>query len=116
MENVEATPRAVVYSALLHLGIVAFLALAMLNCTRWEDVANALRLPDALRPVTCTRMLQLQGPVIEATLVGPVGAPPPPRNTRQKRQPNKNKKPRSKPNPRRPRRFECCRSRCRNPN
>lgn len=78
MENADATPRAVVYSALLHLGIVAFLALAMLNCTRWERFADALHLPDALRPVTCHPMLQLQGPVIEATLVGPVGAPPPP--------------------------------------
>ena len=42
MESADATPRAVVYSALLHLGIVAFLALAMLNCTRWEGVADAL--------------------------------------------------------------------------
>src|SRR5579875_2901197 len=57
MERADATPRAVLYSALLHLGIVAFLALATL---------------------TCTRPLQLAGPVIEATLVGPVGAPPPP--------------------------------------
>lgn len=78
MESADATPRAVAYSVLLHLGIVAFLALAMLNCTRWEDIANLLHLPDALRPVTCTKMTQLQGPVIEATLVGPVGAPPPP--------------------------------------
>ncbi len=77
MENAEATPRAVVYSALLHLGIVAFLALAMLNCTHWESFADALHLPQSLRPVTCTRMELLQGPVIEATLVGPVGAPAP---------------------------------------
>ena len=78
MENVDATPRAVAYSALLHLGIVAFLALAMLNCTRWEKVADVLHLPQAMRPVTCTHMAQLQGPVIEATLVGPAAAPPPP--------------------------------------
>ncbi|TAN02533.1 MAG: TonB C-terminal domain-containing protein [Rhodanobacteraceae bacterium] len=78
MESTEATPRAVVYSALLHLGIVAFLALAMLNCTHWEAVADTLRLPESWRPVTCTRMELLKGPIIEATLVGPVGAPPPP--------------------------------------
>ncbi|HEX7369385.1 MAG TPA: cell envelope integrity protein TolA [Rhodanobacteraceae bacterium] len=78
MERAEATPRAVAYSALLHLGIVAFLALATLNCTHWEGLADALHLPQSLRPVTCMHMEQLQGPVIEATLVGPVGAPPPP--------------------------------------
>ncbi|HEX7348555.1 MAG TPA: TonB C-terminal domain-containing protein [Rhodanobacteraceae bacterium] len=78
MESAEATPRAVTYSALLHLGIVAFLALATLNCTHWEAIADALHLPQALRPVTCAQMVQLQGPIIEATLVGPVGAPPPP--------------------------------------
>jgi len=100
MESAEATPRAVVYSALLHLGIVAFLALAMLNCTRWEDVANALHLPDALRPVTCNRMLQLQGPVIEATLVGPVGAPPPPAAKHaRKASPKQQEKPEPKPKP-----------------
>ena len=78
MEKTDATPRAVVYSALLHLGIVGFLALAMLNCTHWENLANLLHLPEAMRPVTCTRVVRLEGPVIEATLVGPVGAPPPP--------------------------------------
>jgi colicin import membrane protein len=77
MESAEATPRAVVYSALLHLGIVGFLALALLNCTHWEGVADFLRLPEALRPVTCTHVVQLQGPIIEATLVGPAAAPPP---------------------------------------
>jgi len=100
MENAEATPRAVVYSALLHLGIVAFLALAMLNCTRWEGIADALHLPDALRPVTCNRMLQLQGPVIEATLVGPVGAPPPPAAKHaQKASPRQEQKAEPKPRP-----------------
>ena len=78
MESADVTPRAVAFSALLHLGIVAFLALAMLNCTHWETVADALHLPEALRPVTCMQMVRLEGPVIEATLVGPVGAPPPP--------------------------------------
>lgn len=82
MESADASPRAVVYSALLHLGIVAFLALAMLNCTRWEQLSDMLHLPQALRPVTCTKVVQLQGAVIEATLVGPVGAPPPPASKR----------------------------------
>ncbi len=77
MESAEATPRAVLYSALLHLGIVGFLALAMLNCTHWESLADALHLPQSLRPVTCTQMVRLQGPVIEATLVGPAQAPAP---------------------------------------
>ncbi|MGH8124831.1 MAG: cell envelope integrity protein TolA [Rhodanobacteraceae bacterium] len=76
MERADATPRAVAYSALLHLGIVAFFGLAMLNCTSWESLADVLHLPDAMRPVTCTRMVRLQGPVIEATLVGPAAAPP----------------------------------------
>lgn len=100
MENAEATPRAVVYSALLHLGIVAFLALAMLNCTHWESVADALHLPESLRPVTCTRMQLLQGPVIEATLVGPVGAPPPPATRHaQKASPRQEQKAEPKPKP-----------------
>lgn len=100
MESAEATPRAVAYSALLHLGIVAFLALAMLNCTRWESVADVLHLPEAMRPVTCTRVVQLQGPVIEATLVGPVGAPPPPAAKHaQKASPKIEEKPVPKPQP-----------------
>jgi colicin import membrane protein len=99
MENAEATPRAVVYSALLHLGIVAFLALAMLNCTHWESLADALHLPQALRPVTCTRMLQLQGPVIEATLVGPVGAPRPAAKHAQKASPKHEQKAEPAPKP-----------------
>lgn len=75
MEANNATPRAVVFSALLHLCIVGFLALAMLNCADWEKVADFLRLPN---PVTCSQPLQpLAGPVIEATLVGPAAAPPP---------------------------------------
>lgn len=100
MESAEATPRAVVYSALLHLGIVGFLALAMLNCTNWESVADALRLPEAMRPVTCTRMVRLEGPVIEATLVGPVGAPPPPAAKRaQRASPPHQQKAEPKPKP-----------------
>lgn len=74
MEADSATPRAVVYSALLHLCIVGFLALAMLNCASWQAITDFLHLPN---PVACTKPVQLIGPIIEATLVGPVGAPPP---------------------------------------
>ena len=74
MEASSATPRAVVYSALLHLCIVGFLALAMLNCADWEKVTGVLRLPS---PVACAKPIQLTGPVIEATLVGPAAAPRP---------------------------------------
>lgn len=77
MQSADITPRAVVYAALLHLGILGFLGLAMLNCTRWESLSNVLHLPAALRPVTCSPMTQLQGPIIEATLVGPAAAPRP---------------------------------------
>lgn len=75
MEASSATPRAVVFSALLHLCIVGFLALAMLNCADWKTVTDFLHLPN---PVACMQPIpQLAGQVIEATLVGPVGAPPP---------------------------------------
>jgi colicin import membrane protein len=100
MESADATPRAVVYSVLLHLGIVGFLALAMLNCTSWENVADFLRLPEAMRPVTCTRVVRLEGPVIEATLVGPAAAPPPPAARHaQKASPEHEQKAQPKPKP-----------------
>ncbi|MGN6313335.1 MAG: cell envelope integrity protein TolA [Rhodanobacteraceae bacterium] len=75
MEASSATPRAVVLSALLHLCIVGFLALAMLNCADWEKVTDFLHLPN---PVACAKPIEpLAGPVIEATLVGPAAAPRP---------------------------------------
>ncbi len=99
METADVTPRAVVLSALLHLGIVGFLALAMLNCTRWEHVADALHLPQAMRPVTCSHVVPLEGPVIEATLVGPAAAPPPPAAKHESRASPKPHKPESTPKP-----------------
>ena len=100
MEASKATSRAVTLSALLHLCIVGFLALAMLNCTHWESVADVLHLPESMRPVTCTRVVQLQGPIIEATLVGPVGAPPPPASKHaQKASPKHEEKAEPKPKP-----------------
>ena len=73
--NTKGTPLAVVLSAVLHLGIVAFLFLAMLSCSSYEAFLTALHLPN---PITCTPPpLQLSGPVIEATLIGNTAAPPP---------------------------------------
>ncbi|RDS85263.1 cell envelope integrity protein TolA [Dyella psychrodurans] len=73
--NAKGTPLAVVLSAVLHLGIVAFLFLATLSCTNYDAFLTALHLPN---PITCTPPpLQLKGPVIEATLLGNTGAPPP---------------------------------------
>jgi len=73
--NAKGTPLAVALSAVLHLGIVAFLFLAMLPCTSYEKFLTTLHLPN---PITCTPPpLQLSGPVIEATLLGNTAAPPP---------------------------------------
>ena len=77
MDDRKAIPRAVVLSALLHLGIVAFLFLAVLPCASYEAFFNALHLPAWMNPITCSRPLQLTRPVIEATLIGPTGSPPP---------------------------------------
>ncbi len=77
MDESRQTPRAVVLAAILHLGIVGFLFLAVLPCSRFEAFFAALGLPEAWNPITCSEPLQLQGPVIEATLIGPTGSPPP---------------------------------------
>lgn len=77
MDDRKGIPRAVVLSALLHLGIVAFLFLAVLPCTSYENFIRMLGLPASMNPITCSRPLQLKGPVIEATLLGPTGSPPP---------------------------------------
>jgi colicin import membrane protein len=71
----KGTPLAVVLSAILHLGIVAFLFLALLPCTSYDKFLSSLGLPN---PISCTPPpLQLSGPPIEATLIGNTGAPPP---------------------------------------
>lgn len=77
MDESKATSRAVVFSAILHLGIVGFLFLAILPCSSYENVFNALGLPAWMNPISCSKPLQLTGPVIEATLIGPTGSPPP---------------------------------------
>lgn len=68
---------AVVVSAILHLGIVGFLFLATLPCTSYESFFQALHLPQWMNRITCSPPLQLQGPVIEATLMGPTTSPTP---------------------------------------
>ena len=77
MDESRATPKAVVLSAVLHIGIVGFLFLAVLPCASYESFFNALHLPAWMNPITCAAPLKLQGPVIEATLIGPTGSPPP---------------------------------------
>lgn len=78
MDASKRTPKAVLWSALLHLGLAAFLFLTTVSCTTWEHVFTVLHLPESWNPVTCTKPLSLKGPVIDATLVGESGAPLPP--------------------------------------
>lgn len=77
MRENKGTSTAVVLSAVLHLGIVGFLALAIVPCSFYESLFSTLHLPASWNPITCAKPLELQGPVIEATLIGPTGAPPP---------------------------------------
>lgn len=77
MDESKATPKAVVLAAILHLGIVGFLFLAVLPCSSYERVFEVLHLPSWMNPITCSKPLELQGQVIEATLIGPTGSPPP---------------------------------------
>jgi colicin import membrane protein len=77
MDESKATPKAVVLSAILHIGIVGFLFLAILPCSSYERVFEVLHLPTWMNPITCSKPLELQGQVIEATLIGPTGSPPP---------------------------------------
>jgi colicin import membrane protein len=74
----QANGQAFLLSALLHVGLVLFLLLATLSCTTWARVVGSLGLPEGWNPVTCSKPLSLAGPVIEATLMGPAGAPLPP--------------------------------------
>jgi colicin import membrane protein len=77
MEDRKGTPKAVVLSAVLHLGIVGFLALAIVPCSFYESLFETLHLPAGWNPIACAKPLELPGQIIEATLVGPTGAPPP---------------------------------------
>ncbi len=77
MDESKGTPKAVILSAILHIGIVAFLFLAILPCSSYEDFVTSLGLPAWMNPITCTPPLNLQGQVIDAVLLGPTGSPPP---------------------------------------
>lgn len=77
MDDRKGIPKAVVLSAILHLGIVGFLALAIVPCSFYESVFETLHLPASWNPIACAKPLELPGPIIEATLIGPTGAPPP---------------------------------------
>ncbi|WNL45424.1 cell envelope integrity protein TolA [Dyella sp. BiH032] len=77
MDDRKGTPKAVVLSAILHLGIVGFLALAIVPCSFYESLFETLHLPADWNPIACAKPLQLPGQIIEATLIGPTGAPPP---------------------------------------
>jgi colicin import membrane protein len=77
MDESKGTPKAVILSAILHVGIVAFLFLAILPCSSYEDFVTSLGLPAWMNPITCTPPLNLQGQVIEAVFIGPTGSPPP---------------------------------------
>lgn len=74
----QATSRGVLFAILLHVGLVGFLLLTTMSCSSFEAAIDALGLPGSWNPVTCTKPLSLSGPVIEATLLGPTGAPLPP--------------------------------------
>jgi colicin import membrane protein len=75
--NTRGTSKAVVLSAILHLGIVVFLGLAIVPCSFYESVFETLHLPASWNPIACPKPIELPGEIIEATLVGPTGAPPP---------------------------------------
>lgn len=77
MDESKGTPKAVILSAILHVGIVAFLFLATLPCSSFENFVTALGLPAWMNPITCTLPLNLQGQVIQAVFIGPTGSPPP---------------------------------------
>ncbi|HMH66811.1 MAG TPA: protein TolA, partial [Pinirhizobacter sp.] len=77
MENPKGTPKAVVLAAILHLGIVAFLFLAILPCSDYAGFFDKLGLPASWNPITCERPIELPGQIINATLIGPTGSPPP---------------------------------------
>lgn len=77
MDDRKGTPKAVILSAVLHLGIVGFLALAVVPCSFYESLFETLHLPAGWNPIACAKPLELPGQIIEATLVGPTGSPPP---------------------------------------
>lgn len=64
------------WSILLHAGLLSGLALMALPCDRFESFFARAGLPAWLNPVECRQSLQVPGVVIEATLVGAPAAAP----------------------------------------
>lgn len=87
-----ANTRSLMWSLLLHAGLMSGLALMALPCTSFEHFFDDIGLPAWLSPVECTKPVVMPGPVIEATLVGPAAAPkrkpskhqPPPKQSKPK--------------------------------
>jgi len=77
MDESRWTPKAVILAAVLHLGIVGFLYLAILPCSSYESFAQMLGLPASMNPISCEKPVQLAGQVIEASIIGVTGSPPP---------------------------------------
>lgn len=71
----KANSRSLLWSVLLHTGLLGGLALMALPCTSFEAFFADLGLPAWLNPVECKKPVVMPGPVIEATLVGPAAAP-----------------------------------------
>ena len=65
---------AVIASGAIHVGIVAFLFLAMLNCERFNNALTAIGIPE-WGHLECRKPVVMPGPIIEASLVGPTAAP-----------------------------------------
>ena len=66
MDESKRTPMAVVLAAVLHLGILAFLYLAILPCSAYEKWFELLHLPAGWNPIACAKPLELPGQPIEA--------------------------------------------------
>lgn len=77
MAAAKGNARAVALSALLHLVVIGFLAMATLTCSSWERTFAWLGMPPWMNPVQCKRTPPLAGPVIEAELVGLAASPKP---------------------------------------
>ena len=75
MDRRQANTRSLLWSLLLHAGLLAGLALMALPCTSFEKFFGGIGLPAWLNPVECAKPVVMPGPVIEATLVGPAAAP-----------------------------------------
>lgn len=77
MDSRASTARPLLWSLLLHVGLLSGLLLMAMPCARFEAFFETTGLPTWLNPVQCRKPLVPPGPVIQATLVGPVAAPVP---------------------------------------